>query len=272
MNAIGMMDSGIGGLTVLKAAKTLLPQESIVFIGDNARNPYGPRRPEEVVQFARQIAHFLVEKYDIKVFVIACNTATACALPVLQAELEIPVIGVIDSGAEAAVKTSQTGRIGLIATEGTVKSGKYQDEIKTLQPEAKVFAQAEPDFVQLVEKNTYQTAVAEKEVDEHLKTFAADDIDTLILGCTHFPLLTDSIQKAVGKNVTLVDAGSATAVDLADYLKNADLLNNEPVSAATYDLYTTGPVDAFETIAKDWLGDGDWHFAHLPVKELEQKD
>ncbi|MDD9138435.1 glutamate racemase [Fructobacillus sp. CRL 2054] len=271
MNAIGMMDSGIGGLTVLKAVKALLSKESIVFVGDNARNPYGPRRPEEVVQFARQIAHFLIEKYDIKVFVIACNTATACALPVLQKELNIPVIGVIDSGAKAAVKTSQTGRIGLIATEGTVKSAKYQDEIHSLKPGAKVFAQAEPDFVQLVEKNTYQTTAAEEEVAEHLQDFGADKIDTLILGCTHFPLLTKSIQKAVGSGVKLVDAGAATAVDLAKSLKSMDLLDTESAAAASYELYTTGPVDAFEVIATDWLGQGDWHFAHLPVEELEQK-
>ncbi|MCK8617286.1 glutamate racemase [Fructobacillus sp. M158] len=270
-NAIGMMDSGIGGLTVLKATKALLPDESIVFVGDNARNPYGPKSPDEVIDYSRQIAHFLVKKHQIKVLAIACNTATACALPVLQDELDIPVIGVIDSGAKAAVDTTLSGRIGLIATEGTVKSGRYQEEIGALLPTAKVFAQAEPDFVQLVEKNRYQSDEAKAAVKAHLKRFENDQIDTLILGCTHFPLLTPAIQSAVADGVQLVDAGKATAKDLADYLKQQDLLSKSKEKSATYQLYTTGPVATFETIANNWLGQGDFQYRHLPLTTLENK-
>lgn len=270
-NAIGMMDSGIGGLTVLKATKKLLPDESIVFVGDNARNPYGPRTPEEVINYSLEIARFLVEKYDIKVLTIACNTATACALPTLQRELDIPVIGVITSGAKAAVDASQSGRIGLIATEGTVNSGQYQTDIVNIDPTAQVFAQAEPDFVQLVEKNRYKTAAAKKEVSEHLESFKKDRIDTLILGCTHFPLLAPAIKEAVGPNVKLVDAGAATAKTLVQQLKSMDLLSEKKQQSANYELLTTGPVDDFAAIAIDWLGEGNWHFKHLPVADLEKE-
>lgn len=270
-NAIGMMDSGIGGLTVLKATKELLPNESIVFIGDNARNPYGPRNSEEVIEFSRQIARFLVKEHDIKVLAIACNTATACALPVLQSELDIPVIGVIESGAKAAVSASRTGRIGLIATEGTVKSNRYQEDINELEPSAKIFAQAEPDFVQLVEKNHYHSTEAERLVASHLKQLKNDQIDTLILGCTHFPLLTPAIQLAVGKDVSLVDAGAATAKDLADRLRQLNLLDDEQKHSVKYELYTTGSVSNFKTIATDWLGVGDWQFEHLSLQKLEKE-
>ncbi|WP_238479264.1 glutamate racemase [Fructobacillus papyrifericola] len=270
-HAIGMMDSGIGGLTVLKAAKALLAEESIVFVGDNARNPYGPKTPEEVIDYSRQIARFLVEKHQVKVLAIACNTATACALPVLQDELNIPVIGVIDSGAKAAVEASRSKKIGLIATEGTVKSGRYQEEIRALSPKAQVFAQAEPDFVQLVEQNRYQTKEAKEAVKEHLAAFDKDGIDTLILGCTHFPLLTPAIQEAVGNRVRLVDAGVATAKDLAKYLKEEDLLSKNSQKVATYQLYTTGPVATFQTIADNWLGDGPFQYKHLPLTTLEEK-
>ncbi|MBS9338346.1 glutamate racemase [Fructobacillus sp. M2-14] len=271
-HAIGLMDSGIGGLTVLKAAKALLPHESMVFVGDNARNPYGPKSPEEVIEYARQIAGFLVEKHQIKVLAIACNTATACALPVLQDELDIPVIGVIDSGAKAAVEASHNGRIGLIATEGTVQSEKYQQDIASLDPEAQVFAQAEPDFVQFVEKNTYKSKESKQAVQEHLAAFKDDNIDTLILGCTHFPLLTDAIASAVGKDVALVDAGAATATDLADYLKSEGLLRKTTIPQPTYQLYTTGPVDTFAEIANNWLGKGDWKYKHLPVDVLTKEN
>ncbi|MBS9334458.1 glutamate racemase [Fructobacillus sp. M1-13] len=271
-HAIGMMDSGIGGLTVVKAAKALLPNESIVFVGDNARNPYGPKDPEEVIKYSRQIAHYLVEKHQIKVLAIACNTATACALPVLQDELDIPVIGVIDSGAKAAVEASRSKRIGLIATQGTVRSNKYQQGIAALDKNAKVFAQAEPDFVQLVEQNRYQEPAAEAEVADHLAAFRNDQIDTLILGCTHFPLLTSAIKKAVGNDVTLIDAGAVTALELAADLKVNGLLRKTDTKKPSYQLYTTGSVASFETIARNWLGQGDWQFSHLPLATLTKEE
>lgn len=271
-HAIGLMDSGIGGLTVLKTAKALLPDESMVFVGDNARNPYGPKSPDEVIDYSRQIARFLVKEHDIKVLAIACNTATACALPVLQDELNIPVIGVIDSGAKAAVSASKSGRIGLIATEGTVKSDKYQQDIRALDKDAVVTAQAEPDFVQYVEKNTYHNDDTKKAVEEHLASFKDAQIDTLILGCTHFPLLTEAIAAGVDDGVTLVDAGAATASDLADYLKGEGLLRKKGGAKPSYQLYTTGPVVTFEAIANDWLGEGDWQYKHLPLETLTNMD
>ncbi|GAP02784.1 glutamate racemase/Nucleoside-triphosphatase [Fructobacillus pseudoficulneus] len=260
-----MMDSGIGGLTVLKAAVRQMPAESIVYVGDTARMPYGPREPEEVLAFTRQIAQYLIKEHDIKALAIACNTATACALPALQAELAIPVIGVIDSGVQSAVLASKTRKIGVIATQGTVDSGQYQAEIKAAAPDSQVYAQAEPDFVQLVEQNRYQDADVPALVAKHLAPLKQAGIDTLVLGCTHFPLLAQSIQQALGPEVTLVDPGVATAEKLADFLAKNDLAQSEEATA-NYHLYTTGAVDTFSTIAEQWLGkEHDWHFSHLDL-------
>lgn len=264
---IGMMDSGVGGLTVLKAAVQSMPAEAIVYVGDTARMPYGPRESEEVADFTRQIADYLLETHDIKALVIACNTATACALPGLQEDLTIPVIGVIDSGVQSAVLSSKTKKIGVIATEGTVDSGQYQAEIQSAAPGSQVFAQAEPDFVQFVEQKRYQDAEVAEIVKEHLQPLKEAGIDTLVLGCTHFPLLADVIQQALPE-VTLVDPGVATAQKLAVLLKEQDLVADSDPAARPenkqYQLYTTGPVSTFSTIAEQWLGSKhDWHFTHL---------
>lgn len=270
---IGMMDSGIGGLTVLKAAVQSLPAEAIVYVGDTARMPYGPREPEKVADFTRQIADYLIESHDIKALVIACNTATACALPGLQEDLAIPVIGVIDSGVQSAVLASKTKKIGVIATEGTVDSGQYQAEIQAAAPGSQVFAQAEPDFVQFVEQNRYQDAEVAEIVKDHLQPLKEAGIDTLVLGCTHFPLLADVIQQALPE-VTLVDPGVATAQKLATILKEQDLLADSDMAVhpenKQYQLYTTGPVSTFSTIAKQWLGtEHDWHFTHLNLPAID---
>lgn len=259
------MDSGIGGLTVLKAAAQQMPNESIAYVGDTARMPYGPRNPAEVAKFTRQIADYLIQEHDIKALAIACNTATACALPGLQAELPIPVIGVIDSGVQSAVKTSQSKKIGVIATQGTVDSGQYQAEIKAAVPDSQVFAQAEPDFVQLVEQNRYQDDDVPALMADHLAAFKEEGIDTLVLGCTHFPLLAPAIQEALGPDVTLVDPGIATAEQLAKILQDQGL-DADDNHEANYNLSTTGSVETFSEIASQWLGqEHDWHFNHLDL-------
>ncbi|CAK8054245.1 glutamate racemase [Eupransor demetentiae] len=267
MRPIGMMDSGVGGLTVLKATQKLLPNERYIYVGDTARMPYGPRSSEEVVEFSLEIAHFLVDHYQIKLLAIACNTATACALPALQAELDIPIVGVIDAGARAAIAATKNKRVGVIATEGTISSGSYQGDLKAGDPDLEIFAEAQPDFVQYVEGARYNDEALQFEIDRHLANLAKDDVDTLVLGCTHFPLLAPLIQKSMGANVTLVDPGWQTARDIQAILKEQHLA--QPTKKLGENIYyTTGSPDTFRVIASDWMAsDKQLDIRHLVIKE-----
>ncbi|WP_195330334.1 glutamate racemase [Leuconostoc lactis] len=252
-NPIGFVDSGVGGLTVVKAAQDQLPHEQFIFIGDTARMPYGPRPVQEVIDYTFQMARFLLTEKHIKLLVIACNTATARALPQLQAQLPIPVIGVIVPGATAAATTTANQKIGVIATQGTVTSGAYQDEIQAVNADVTIFQQAEPDFVQLAEANLAQAATTKDIVAQHLAPLTAQGIDTLVLGCTHFPLLTDAITEAVGPNVTLVDPGRETVRVIMDTLDQQALHTAVPHRHADDIFYTTKDPATFKTIATDWL-------------------
>ncbi|AVK60713.1 glutamate racemase [Lactobacillus sp. CBA3605] len=251
-HAIGFMDSGVGGLTVVKQALKQLPRETINFIGDQARLPYGPRPSEQVRDFSWQMASFLL-KQDIKMLVIACNTATAAALPDLRAKLKIPVIGVISPGSRAALKASKNNRIGVIATEGTIRSNAYRDAILAKDPTATVISKACPKFVPLVESNEYQSTVAKKVVAESLQSFKTSGIDTLVLGCTHYPLLRPLIQNVVGQDVTLIDSGAETINDVSFMLDYLGIENTSATKAYPDAYYTTGSPEHFATIAKNWL-------------------
>ncbi len=248
-NPIGFVDSGVGGLTVVKAAQDQLPHEQFIFIGDTARMPYGPRPVQEVIDYTFQMAQFLLTAKHIKLLVIACNTATARALPQLQAQLPIPVIGVIVPGATAAAATTGNQKIGVIATQGTVTSGAYQDE----NADATIFQQAEPDFVQLAEANLAQAATTKDIVAQHLAPLTAQGIDTLVLGCTHFPLLAEAITAAVGPNVKLVDPGRETVRVIIDTLDQKALHTAVPHQHADDIFYTTKEPATFKAIATDWL-------------------
>lgn len=252
-NPIGFVDSGVGGLTVVKAAQDQLPHEQFIFIGDTARMPYGPRPVQEVIDYTFQMAQFLLTAKHIKLLVIACNTATARALPQLQAQLPIPVIGVIVPGATAAATTTGNQKIGVIATQGTVTSGAYQDEIQAVNADVTIFQQAEPDFVQLVEANLAQAATTKDIVAQHLAPLTAQGIDTLVLGCTHFPLLAEAITAAVGPNVKLVDPGRETVRVIIDTLDQQALHTAVPHQHADDIFYTTKEPATFKTIATDWL-------------------
>ncbi|WP_143463281.1 glutamate racemase [Levilactobacillus enshiensis] len=265
---IGLMDSGVGGLTVLKEVQRLLPTENTVFLGDQARLPYGPRSVAEVTTFTRQIAAYLRQQANIKMLVIACNTATAAALTTMQAELPIPVVGVITPGAQAAVKVTKNHRIGVIATAGTVKSDQYRQKILAADSENTVISVACPDLVTLAEANDLTSSHAQKVVDDSLAPFKGQNIDTLILGCTHFPLLKAAIQTAIGPDVLLVDPGAATA-EVARQLLVQDQLLNSTVTAGTADYFTTGDVSKFNELASQWLDVAPVKVAHLPVKTLE---
>ncbi|MDN6081785.1 MAG: glutamate racemase, partial [Leuconostoc sp.] len=249
----GLVDSGIGGLTVVKESQKQLPNEQLIYIGDTARMPYGPRSEKEVIDYTFQMAHYLVNEQNIKMLVIACNTATARALSQLREQLCIPVIGVIQPGAEAAVSISQNKKIGLIATQGTVESQVYNEKMLAIDNNVQITSQAEPEFVTLVENNLYQSDEAREVIAHHLSAFKEANIDTLILGCTHFPLLTPFIQEAVGSDVTLVDSGAKTVAVMKQYLDELDI-HSEVKHNHSDDIYnTTGDKLKFKTIASSWL-------------------
>ena len=214
---IGVFDSGIGGLTVAHEIIRQLPAESLIYFGDTARVPYGPKSPDTVLRYSREIARFLLDE-GVKAIVIACNTATAHALAALREELPVPVIGVVEPGARAAVAASTSRRIGIIGTAGTVKSGAYDRAIRALEPDAIVSARACPLFVPLVEEGWIDHPATREIAREYLALFAGGDVDTLVLGCTHYPLLKRVIASVVGPGVRLIDSAAETAAETARVL------------------------------------------------------
>lgn len=251
--AIGVFDSGVGGLTVLKALMERLPNESTVYLGDTARVPYGTKSGEVVTKYSLANARALFE-YDIKVLVVACNTASAVALPALEAQLPIPVIGVILPGAEAAAKATKTGKVAVIGTPGTIASGAYQKALHAAHPELEVRGQACPLFVPLAEEGWLDGAVphlvAEKYLGGELLT---GGVDTLVLGCTHYPLLSHVIQEVVGPKVTLVDSAQATAERVAQVLRERELTRLERTAVERHYLVTDTP-NRFLEVGARFLG------------------
>ncbi len=215
--AIGIFDSGVGGLTVLKEIVRAVPQEDTIYLGDTARVPYGTKSPETVTRYSRQIASFLVRR-DIKLLVVACNTASAVSLEALEAELPIPVVGVIEPGARRAVSVTRSGKVGVIGTEGTIKSSAYTKAIKRLAPEIQVLTQPCPIFVPLAEEGWTDNDVAHLTAAHYLQGLKDAGVDTLVLGCTHYPLLKKVIAEVMGPDVRLVDSAEETARTVADIL------------------------------------------------------
>lgn len=210
---IGVFDSGVGGLTVVAALRERLPSESVLYLGDTARVPYGTKSPEVIRRYALTCSSFLVAQ-GAKVVVVACNTATAHALDHVRAALEVPVVGVITPGATLAAKTTRTGRIGVIGTEGTVKSGSYQRAVAALAPDAQLVTAACPLFVPLAEEGMARHPATQLIARDYLTPLVASGIDTLVLGCTHYPLLAEVIAEVVGPNIQLVDSARAVAADV----------------------------------------------------------
>lgn len=219
---IGVFDSGIGGLTVVREVVRRLPHERIVYFGDTARVPYGPKSPETVRRYSREITAWLVEQ-GVKAVVVACNTATAHALPVLRTEFPIPIVGVAEPGAQAAVSATRNGRIGVIGTAGTVTSGAYDRAIHALRPDAVVTSCACPLFVPLVEEGWLDTKATRLIAHEYLAPLRDARVDTVVLGCTHYPLLKPVIADVFGKGVRLVDPAEQTAAETARVLEGAGL-------------------------------------------------
>ncbi|MCF7912100.1 MAG: glutamate racemase [Candidatus Cloacimonetes bacterium] len=216
-NPIGIFDSGVGGLTVFREIRKQFPQEDILYFGDTARVPYGPKSPDTIIQYSIQNARFLLQN-RAKIIVVACNTASALALPILQSMLPVPVIGVIQPGAKAAVEHSANHKIGIIGTYGTVNSGAYQQEIHKLNPEIEVLAKACPLFVPLVEEGWEDHTVTHQIAAEYLSEFLQADYDTLILGCTHYPILKDTLIKVTAGKIKLIDSAEVIASELESEL------------------------------------------------------
>ena len=224
---VGVFDSGIGGLTVAREIMRNLPSEKIVYFGDTARLPYGNKSKETIIRFSRQIVRFLM-KQDVKAIVIACNTASAFALDTLKKEFDIPIIGVIDAGAEVAASVTKNHRIGVIGTVGTIGSGIHADYLHRLDPRIEVVGKACPLFVPLAEEGWLNDPVTEAVAHRYLDDLKKKDIDTLILGCTHYPLLRSLIGNVMGSHVRLVNPAYETALELRNLLTEKDLLSKTP--------------------------------------------
>ncbi len=244
--SIGVFDSGLGGLTAVKQIRRLLPDESIVYFGDTGRVPYGTRSKETIIKYSKNDVNFLLSR-DVKVIVIACGTVSSVAISALKAEYDIPIIGVVEATAEAAIGASNNGRIGITGTPGTIKSGSYERFIKERADNIKTFARACPLYVPLVENGHFETKVAELVTEEYLAEIKADGVDTLILGCTHYPLLKNTIARYMGNEVSLIDAGAEVARALKQYLSENDMCA-EKSSCRTEQYFVSDNVDGFEKL------------------------
>lgn len=254
MNAkpIGVFDSGIGGLTVVHALVARLPHENVVYFGDTARVPYGPKSPQAVREYAAQDVDFLMSR-DVKMVVVACNTVSSVALDVVQKRAKVPVVGVILPGAEAAVATSRKRRVGVIGTRATVNSNAYTHAIRQLDDGIQVFARECPLFVPLAEEGWVDHRVTDLVAKEYLFPLTLEKIDTLILGCTHYPLLRSAIQAAVGEAVTLIDSGEAAAAEVERVLDERGLRNSSP-DAPHLQFFVSDVPARFGEIGERFLG------------------
>ena len=252
---LGVFDSGIGGLTVVRELLRQLPDEDLVYFGDVARLPYGNKSPEGVTRFSREICGFLLGK-GVKAIVVACNTASALALPSLAAELPVPAVGVIESGARAAVARTRSGRVGVIATASTVRSGAYSAAVRAIAPEVEVVERACPLFVPLVEEGWIDHAVTRQVAHEYLAPLGDHLLDTVVLGCTHYPLLEGVIGADLGPDVALIDSGRETAAAVKVLLAARGLSAPPRRAGATprHALYLSDLPLAFTATAERFLG------------------
>jgi glutamate racemase len=256
---VGVFDSGVGGLTVLHECLVTMPHEDFVYLGDHARLPYGPRPLEEVRRFAREIGRYL-ELQGVKLVVNACNTATSAALPQLQEDLGVPVVGVITPEAHAAVQATRNRRIGLLATEGTVEAGRYAELVHALDAGVELVPVACPRLVPLIENDDPFSAETTEAVREYAAPLKEAGVDTVILGCTHYPLIRPIFQRVFGRDVTLVFSAEETAREVAETLARKDY-ENDPGREGSYRFLTTGDPIVFRQLGA--------RFLQLPIAEVE---
>lgn len=249
---IGMFDSGLGGLTVMQKLVQTLPHESIVYFGDTARLPYGTKSPETIVRYSIENSNFLIQK-DVKMLVVACNTASAHALDTLQQKFSIPVMGMIEPGARSAVYATKNGRIGVLGTKGTINSQSYQKAILLLQPNISLFPIACPLFVPLVEEGYVDHPATRIMIEEYLRPLLEQKIDTLLLGCTHYPLLGNVIRSVIGNEVNIVDSAAACAEQVDKILIEEQLKRNRH-EFPEYDFYVSDDPGKFCMLGESFLG------------------
>lgn len=259
---IGVFDSGVGGLTVLRALRERLPSESLVYLGDTARVPYGTKSAGVVTRYAQLNAAFLTS-LDVKLLVVACNTASAVALPALRASLDIPVVGVIEPGAKRAAARTRSGVVGVLGTPGTIRSGAYQRALQAERAGLTVHAQACPLFVPLAEEGWLKGDVPRIVARSYLEPLLGHGMDTVVLGCTHYPLLRDVLQEVLGAGVALVDSGDATSEAVAAVLDSGEARPAGP-GRRTERFYVTDVPDRFVAVSSRFLG--------TPVLSAEQVD
>jgi glutamate racemase len=250
---IAILDSGVGGLTVAKEVMRQLPHEKILYFGDTARTPYGPRSSEEIVRFTREIVDYLIQ-FNPKMIVIACNTATAAGLDDIRSRVAIPVVGVINPGARAAISLTVTGCVGVIGTEGTIKSGAYEQALRKLSPHVQVVSLACPSFVPLVEKGKFRSLETYETVLSSIGHLRGYPMDTLILGCTHYPFLSETISEVMGESVKLISSADETAREIRTILHNQSKLSRGGI-VPVHQFFCSGDTKMFQSITQQWLGE-----------------
>jgi glutamate racemase len=250
-SALGIFDSGVGGLTVVRAVQELLPAENIVYLGDTARVPYGSKSPETIRRFSDEDVRYLLTQ-QVKAIVVACNTATAHALPMLQERYQIPIVGVIEAGVEAVLADTQAQRVGIIATRGTIASHAYQHALALRRTGMVIVEQATPLLVPLIEENWIDHAATRQVLETYLQPLLEKQIDTLLLACTHYPLLVPILQEMIGDRVRIVDSASTCALHLQQELTRREMLA-EPERAGTLSIALTDLSEQFEVLAKRFL-------------------
>lgn len=251
-NPIGIFDSGIGGLTVVKSLDSTLANESIIYFGDTARVPYGSKSNETVIEYSIQDAKFLLSK-NVKILVVACNTASSVALGNLREKFDIPVIGMIEPGAKAAINATQNGKIGVIGTNATITNNAYSKTLLKLDKKLNVYEKACPLFVPLAEEGWTDHKATKMIAEEYLNELKEENIDTLVLGCTHYPILWNVIQEVVGDGVRLIDSGAAASIEVEQHLIGRGLKNNSNL-LGHHKYYVSDVPNKFKEIAERFLG------------------
>lgn len=261
---IAFFDSGVGGLTVLKEFIKEFPNENVIFVGDEIHMPYGEKTNDQIINYTYKISKFLQSK-KVKMIVIACNTATAAALPYLEKQFNIPFLGVIEAGSEEALRISKNKKIGIIATNSTVKSNSYKNKIKSITNDVEVYQFAEPNLVTLVENGDYDSLSAKKIIHDNLIEVNDTNIDTLVLGCTHFPIIENLIKKDLNPYIDVIDPGVELVKKIKLFLKNNNLINGS-LKSPIYKFYTTSRDSNFKKIGSEWLN------INLDEKYLSEDD
>ncbi len=265
---IGVFDSGVGGLTVMKEIMHQIPNEKIIYFGDTARVPYGNKSQDTVLRFSRQIVRFL-RTQEVKAIVIACNTASAYALPDIEKEIDIPIIGVVRPGAKVAAQVTRNGKVGVIATEGTINSHIYTDYIQEISTRTTVIGKACPLFVPLAEEGLWEDPVTDEIARRYLAELIDIGIDTLILGCTHYPLIRNTIGRIMGDQVTLVNPAYETARELKELLQEKNLLNNERhrLGEEQYRFFVSDGAEKFKIFANSIIKYGILSAKVVPIED-----